>query len=427
MRIRSFTANRCRFVAMKNSQKTACFILVIVWILIFCKIGLNKTSSRNFVSQVVITTTDRPQTTPKTSSDAQIILVVAYMRTGSTLLGEILHQIPGSFYLFEPLRTLENTRADAIEANRTSFTLEYLFKKPQQFKISSYDGVIHSVMKSLLTCSLDELPSDILTDRHHSVFIDSLNYFEDCSSKHIADLKSMHTILNQTQTTNSTNTITKLRLNDNLRKCLLPYTASCRNSSAVVMKFIRLRMRHAIRLLSDFPKLKIVHLVRDPRGIIDSQMRTGFLKSGTAIAEECHAIASDLVFTKYLMENKPSAIKLIQYEDFAEEPLKMLKELRQFTGLNFGADIEQFIFNKTSAAKDNGEYTTGRKNSTETAYKWRTHLDFQLAVDIEKACAVSNSVLGYLPFHSKESLKNILVSPRRRTNVTHSLITNINF
>ncbi|KAH3835147.1 hypothetical protein DPMN_108491 [Dreissena polymorpha] len=76
-------------------------------------------------------TPDRLQTTPNTSSDAQKILVVAYMRTGSTLLGEILHQIPGSFYLFEPLRTLEKNRADAIQANRTSFTLEYLFKKPQ--------------------------------------------------------------------------------------------------------------------------------------------------------------------------------------------------------------------------------------------------------------------------------------------------------
>ncbi|KAH3835142.1 hypothetical protein DPMN_108486 [Dreissena polymorpha] len=282
-------------------------------------------------------------------------------------------------------------------------------------------------MKSLLTCSLDELPSDILTDHHHSVFSDSLNDFKACRSKHIADLKSMQTILNQTQTTNSTNTITKLRLNDNLRKCLLPYTASCRNSSAVVMKFIRLRMRHAIRLLTDFPKLKIVHLIRDPRGIIDSQQRTGFSKNGAAIAEECHAIASDLVFTKYLMENKPSAIKLIQYEDIAEEPLNMLRELRQFTGLKFRADIEQFIINKTSAAKDSGAYSTDRKSSTKTAYKWRTHLNFQLAVDIDRACVVSNSVLGYLPFHSNENLKNILVSPRRRTNVTHSLITNINF
>ena len=44
----------------------------------------------------------------KILSNASIVLIVAYMRTGSTLLGEILREIPDSFYIFEPLRTIES-------------------------------------------------------------------------------------------------------------------------------------------------------------------------------------------------------------------------------------------------------------------------------------------------------------------------------
>ena len=35
------------------------------------------------------------------------VIVVTYMRSGSSLTGDILQQSPGAFYIYEPLRELE--------------------------------------------------------------------------------------------------------------------------------------------------------------------------------------------------------------------------------------------------------------------------------------------------------------------------------
>jgi len=48
---------------------------------------------------------------PAAMSNASIILILAYMRTGSTFTGDILKQITNSYYIFEPYRTIENTFA----------------------------------------------------------------------------------------------------------------------------------------------------------------------------------------------------------------------------------------------------------------------------------------------------------------------------
>jgi len=46
---------------------------------------------------------DRGQKTPL------IVIILAYMHTGSTHLGEVLHKYTGSFYEYEPLRFLQKT------------------------------------------------------------------------------------------------------------------------------------------------------------------------------------------------------------------------------------------------------------------------------------------------------------------------------
>ena len=40
----------------------------------------------------------------KIVTNAKIVIIAAYMRTGSTLMGGILHHHAGTFYLFEPIR-----------------------------------------------------------------------------------------------------------------------------------------------------------------------------------------------------------------------------------------------------------------------------------------------------------------------------------
>ena len=40
---------------------------------------------------------------------AKIVIIAAYMRTGSTFMGGIFQRYPGTFYLFEPLHYIDDS------------------------------------------------------------------------------------------------------------------------------------------------------------------------------------------------------------------------------------------------------------------------------------------------------------------------------
>jgi len=62
----------------------------------------------------------------KVLSNKSIILVVAYMRPGSTLTGS-LRQVPsGSFYVFEPLHNLMTTFQPAVKSKQRDVAVPYL-------------------------------------------------------------------------------------------------------------------------------------------------------------------------------------------------------------------------------------------------------------------------------------------------------------
>lgn len=59
-------------------------------------------------------------------SNASIVLIVAYMRTGSTLTGSIFQEYPGTFYAFEPIRAVFDAFEAARKFNRTTVGLKFL-------------------------------------------------------------------------------------------------------------------------------------------------------------------------------------------------------------------------------------------------------------------------------------------------------------
>ncbi|KAH3728410.1 hypothetical protein DPMN_054366 [Dreissena polymorpha] len=59
-------------------------------------------------------------------SHRSIILIIAYMRTGSTLTGSFLRQSERSFYIFEPLHNLAQAFENAEKKTFDSVTLKYV-------------------------------------------------------------------------------------------------------------------------------------------------------------------------------------------------------------------------------------------------------------------------------------------------------------
>ena len=74
----------------------------------------------NLTKTVSVTVTEN-----KIVSYAKIVIIAAYMRTGSTLMGGMFHHHPGTFYLFEPIRHI----FDAFTGARNNTKLMYVSGK----------------------------------------------------------------------------------------------------------------------------------------------------------------------------------------------------------------------------------------------------------------------------------------------------------
>jgi len=64
-----------------------------------------------------------------------------------------------------------------------------------------------------------------------------------------------------------------------LSRCVEPIIEKCRQSDIVAVKAIRLHMSYVDQLLSGDPDLRLIHLVRDPRGIVESWRKIDPIKS----------------------------------------------------------------------------------------------------------------------------------------------------
>ena len=62
-------------------------------------------------------------------SNATIVLIVAYMRTGSTLTGSLFQEYPGNFYAFEPIRAVYDTFLESKRRNMSYTVLDSLYGK----------------------------------------------------------------------------------------------------------------------------------------------------------------------------------------------------------------------------------------------------------------------------------------------------------
>lgn len=58
-------------------------------------------------------------------SNKTIVFIIAYMRTGSTLVGSLFQEYPGTFYVFEPLRAVYDVFESARKNNSKSTVLKY--------------------------------------------------------------------------------------------------------------------------------------------------------------------------------------------------------------------------------------------------------------------------------------------------------------
>ena len=161
-----------------------------------------------------------------------------------------------------------------------------------------------------------------------------------------------------------------------VKPCIATLKAACDRSSVRAIKTIRLNMIQARKMLEKDPSLKIIHLVRDPRGM--------FLSRRTAVNDtvldrqyifyECKKIKENIKTFQLLVKEFPISLLQIRYEDLATNPYNTA--LRVYKLINVTSDVAREYYSswiqRINNLDDNtlGTYGTVRKNSSAVAYSW---------------------------------------------------------
>ncbi|XP_053408734.1 carbohydrate sulfotransferase 3-like isoform X4 [Mercenaria mercenaria] len=298
----------------------------------------------------------------QTAPSPVLVLVLTYMRSGSSLTGDILQHSPGAFFVYEPFRAIGRR-------NTSTYTISYANgtqrNPPFSFIKEASDGLYN-----WFTCNLTRLPVIGLVDNFLKKGLKT-SMFRPCLEEEY--LRTKH----------------HLRA---LQICVKKLQSICEDSPIRIIKTIRLEFSSVKHLLEELPNLKIVHLVRDPRATLLSQSRFGACKSirggwqGCA-NRHCKRLENDVLEVEGLIKKYPNRILPVMYENIAKHPLETSKKMYEFIGADFTFEAETYIYNITMAGNENNcAICTTRSNSSEHVDTWKRKMKRDFLSTVNERC-----------------------------------------
>lgn len=247
------------------------------------------------------------------------VILDTYMRSGSTITGKILSKMKDTFYTFEPLWKVakqtfykgpglfcEYSRPNCINITESNFEknpgevdntdTKRGLKETLNFLLSVFNCSFHTYSHYFVDSGIQTLRKE----EHDWTFYKGYGWD---SYKICRD--------------NEQNSLTD---------CLKKAEPSCKSAKHRVVKLLRMTLDNLETLLLRNDHLKVIHLFRDPRGILNSQLHTSWFpvegdneESVTKnIKVMCERLLLDLQTGKQLQMDFPDRVKLVQYERFAK-------------------------------------------------------------------------------------------------------------
>ncbi|XP_033490245.1 carbohydrate sulfotransferase 1-like [Epinephelus lanceolatus] len=360
--------------------------------------------------------------TSENNSKRTHILILATTRSGSSFVGQLFNQHPEVFYLFEPLYHVQLALLPRLSQSRNLAERRVML------------GAARDLLRSLYNCHLKSLEGYIRPrPANHST--DKL--FRRGASQSLCTRPVCEASLGPEEQS--------LVLTDEgecVRKCgplnVLLAADACRAKRHAAIKTVRIPQISDLRALIEDPKLnlKVVQLVRDPRGILASRIETfrdtyRLWRLWRATGRRPHnlnlgqinTVCEDFLRSVSTGLSRPAWLRgrymLLRYEDLARFPLQKTRELYSFLGLVLDHNVEDWIINNTRGTSDlssRQKFTTVR-DSAANAENWRVKLSFDMVAYTQTACQPLLNLLGYKTvFH-----------PRELRNFSHSLVEDRTF
>ncbi|KAI5103833.1 carbohydrate sulfotransferase 2a isoform X1 [Silurus meridionalis] len=356
----------------------------------------------------------------------QLVYVLTTWRSGSSFFGELFNQNPGVFFLYEPLwhiwqklypgdaLTLQGAERDMLSAlYRCDFSIFQMYNTELGKNISTQDifgAPFNKVICSYPLCSYYRK--------------DIVGLVDDKVCKN-CPLRSLEALEEQ-----------------------------CLKYDTVVIKGVRVLDINVLAPLIMDPllDLKVVHLVRDPRAMANSRIKSkhGLIRENLQVIRsrdpmmrhipmafhnpkgfrrdaDYHAVTAMEVICEHMSKTlntvlrRPDWLKgkyfLVRYEDLVENPIRTLKQVYGFVNLTASHDMEAFVMNMTSGRSNSAlPFQVSSRNATMAASSWRTVLNLQQIRQAEDYCRHAMSVLGYVRARTmwevRDLKKSLLTLPK---------------
>ena len=323
---------------------------------------------------------------------AKHVLIMTTWRSGSTFLGNLLNHYPGTWYSFEPLLALG----------------------PRQLSAGQY------IDESL------KLVSDVLKCKPETSF------YQYASAKQVLFLHNLRFW--------------------NTCKNLLGYQAACFMPSLTeqtcplfpirLIKLVRMRLETVKKLFEDpeLNTLKLVFLIRDPRGVMNSRASMDWCSKPECSEPKvlCDDLYNDYLSAVEIKKKYPNKIHIVRYEDLCMDPYSQMDDILKFLNLPPKPQIEEILATSTktkrgesssipltledkeAARLSKNPYGTTRVSKL-TAFAWAKKMKASEIRVIQDACSAAMDVFGYKKMKNVEQDKTnpnfLLIKPRSELNL----------
>ncbi|XP_021353773.1 carbohydrate sulfotransferase 4-like [Mizuhopecten yessoensis] len=347
---------------------------------VFVKKEFEKLSFQDTISEI-------PHVTPKVTK----ILVVAYMRSGSSFTAESLQHGPDvSFYSFEPLLNVVKGSIYAMDCKGSNCRVVN--------RTDELSQTTASIIKNIFECKMSALPDEALYA--FSVFSQLRDHgrLKDCFPKP-EEFK---------QITNNTRLSSMM---ERKSQCLSFLESRCRNSTVRVIKTIRMSLHLCKDLSKTIENMKILHLVRDPRASVYSRRNLGLDFSNSLVKILCNRMSHDIDEGQLIGSYFPGRFYSLRYECLARNPETVLKKLYSDMSLEYDSETEKWmqLYMKSQNRGQNG-YQVFKSNSSSRSTNWRLRIPYIDTLNIDSLCKDVYTKIGARSFNSAMELENLGMS-----------------
>ena len=374
------------------------------------------------------------------------VFSLVYFKGGSTFLGRLFASNPETFYWFEivqpiylammglmtiPYDELYNLQGE--RRNQTPEELSFIYEHLNKFYNCDLDKLpIEMVYQDSVTlsgvewdpfiscfkgktghqtwqyftnqCLKKYLPASCKTNAEQAINVDCLNTKFLLEGKTPTKLESHLNSEILAKMKNYWNCLHKSPIQSSFDKCIVLAKHECEQRSIRAVKVMRMRLIDTEELVKRDPNFKVIHQLRDPRGALMSAKSINMFSrhSRKSIAEEakivCGKMLEDIRAYRTLKEKYPENYIQTKYENLADHPLDTVELIYNHIGSSVPQDVKKHLSEITHGKTEPrlpGSLDTHRKNSSQTAHRWRLRITKHEKALLDKICLRAIQEGGY--------------------------------